>query len=147
AGKPSGANPLTFGDLEEPDSINVVDNAVQHEPNITLRMVTSNLSQNQPYVLPFDNELFLFKRQDFEKFFPAPVVNYLISHSPEHKLFELAQPLKGQYFFLACGKDMPVIVAARLSLSFPILLSAVPLYTVSPEKIAAASDSKRPVSI
>jgi len=34
------------------------------------------------------------------------------------------------YFALPRGEDLPVLVATRMSLSFPVLLSAVPLYTV-----------------
>jgi hypothetical protein len=34
------------------------------------------------------------------------------------------------YHFLPKGDRLPVVVAARLSLSFPVLISAVPLYTI-----------------
>jgi hypothetical protein len=36
------------------------------------------------------------------------------------------------YHFLPKAKDQPVIFATRLSLSFPVLISMVPLYTISP---------------
>lgn len=121
------AAPLTFGDLwrfspdmnpERPD-----------DRNIDLRMVTSNLSQNQPYVLPFEKSTFIFKEADFRRLFPEGVINHLKDPrvQPTTQGFHLP---KG-FYFLPAAKDLPVIVATRMSLSFPVLLGMVPLYTIS----------------
>ncbi|MBE9170219.1 patatin-like phospholipase family protein [Pleurocapsales cyanobacterium LEGE 06147] len=121
--------PLTFGDLKA--------------KSITLQMVTSNLSHNQPYILPFNQPIFIFQEQEFRKLFPDEVVEYLIQTSPSVGIdFE-----DNQFHFLPIGDEMPVIVATRMSLSFPILFSAIPLYTIkasqSAAKIIRAEDLQR----
>lgn len=132
AGIGDQATPLTFGELESYRFEDERPDSETKEPNILLKMVTSNLSQNQPYALPFKDHLFVFKRDDFEKLFPQPVVDYLV---------ETCNPLRSKYnlparyCFLPEPADLPVIVATRLSLSFPILLSAVPLYTIKPTRL------------
>ncbi|MHC5916643.1 MAG: patatin-like phospholipase family protein, partial [Nostoc sp.] len=123
AGIKGRSKPLTFGDLR---CKKFDDNRLTAD-NITLRMVTSNLSQNQPYVLPFKKDLFIFNRQDFAKLFPPQVLNYLISLDLQKRNGVI---LPKDYYFLPDADDLPVIVATRMSLSFPILLSAVRLYTI-----------------
>lgn len=132
AGIGEQADPLTFGKLERYPSDDERGDPNAKEPNILLKMVTSNLSQNQPYVLPFKDHLFVFKRDDFEKLFPQPVVEYLVTKcNPLRSKYRLPTG----YCFLPEPDDLPVIVATRLSLSFPILLSAIPLYTVKPMRL------------
>jgi predicted acylesterase/phospholipase RssA len=111
--------PLTFGDLWG-------NPGPGQERRIDLRMMTSNLSQNRPFVLPFD-DVYLFKQKDFEKLFPPRVVTYMTKH--QRTIGRLRPP--AGYFFLPEAKDLPVIVATRMSLSFPVLLSMVPLYSIS----------------
>jgi predicted acylesterase/phospholipase RssA len=108
--------PLTFGDLASPSG---------HRPRIELRMMTTNLMLCRPYTLPFDNQLYSFKREDFEKIFPARIVKYLVEHST--RLVPEAGE-EGEYYKFPLAEDLPVIVATRMSLSFPLLISAVPLY-------------------
>jgi predicted acylesterase/phospholipase RssA len=120
AGMDKDGKPLTFGDLKKKggDPQNL---------GIQLKMVTSNLSHNQPYPLPFDNHLFIFKEEDFSKLFPRNVVEYMTQLAYPSKSVILPQG----YYFLPEGDDLPVTVAMRMSLSFPILISAVPLYTIN----------------
>lgn len=118
AGKADPQFPLTFGDLWGPDP-----NAVR---SIDLRMMTTNLSHGRPYVLPFDEKIFYFHPEEFRKLFPAPVVEWMIHHPhPTDNPDEYA-PLRP----LPAAADLPVVVAARLSLSFPFVISAVPLYAI-----------------
>lgn len=138
AGINTGAKPLTFGDLRCKKFGDDRDGLQPKEDNITLRMVTSNLSQNQPYVLPFKEQLFIFNCDDFAKLFPEPVLAYLLGLNTQ-KLANIELP-EG-YFFLPKADDLPVIVATRMSLSFPVLLSAVRLYTIKPEKITFGEES------
>ncbi len=137
AGIKGRSKPLTFGDLR---CKKFDDNRLTAD-NITLRMVTSNLSQNQPYVLPFKKDLFIFNRQDFAKLFPPQVLNYLISLDLQKRNDVI---LPKDYYFLPDADDLPVIVATRMSLSFPILLSAVRLYTIKLEKLLS---TKRPLEL
>ncbi|MEI8396299.1 MAG: RpoH suppressor [Rhodospirillaceae bacterium] len=111
--------PLTFGDLRRGGPTE--DDA---GPSIDLRMMTTNLSMRRPNALPqLDDRNYLFKQEEFKEVFPAWVVNWMITNGgcTEHP------DLKGYYRFPEPDK-LPVVVAARMSLSFPFLISAVPLY-------------------
>lgn len=120
AGKPDDA-PLLFEDLwkapryaDEPPS--------KHA--ITLQMITTDVSHQEPRTLPFRTEDFWFRRDQFEHLFPAAVVDAMMA-GREKKRYEQ----DGHAFYpLPAAGAMPVIVAMRMSLSFPLLLSAVPLY-------------------
>jgi len=141
-------HPLTFGDLKnkqvaKPGSLEPSD------VGITLNMVTSNLSQNQPYTLPFEQgHLFLFNEQDFIRLFPPHVVDHLKTHgskecefiySGKQRKFNL--PSDSPFYFLPNPDQMPIVVAMRMSLSFPLLISAVPLYTIKQSAIAKQNGS------
>jgi predicted acylesterase/phospholipase RssA len=120
AGMDKNSKPLTFGDLKNKG------NDPQNY-GIQLKMVTSNLSHNQPYPLPFDNHLFIFNKQEFDKLFPQNVVEYMTQLAYPSKRVILPQG----YYFLPEADDLPITVAMRMSLSFPILIGAVPLYTIA----------------
>src|SRR5439155_18415880 len=105
-----------------------------------LNMVTTNLSHGQPYTLPTDLEGFLFSEDEMRQFFPASVVDHMIKHAIQEISIRLTKNnvtiitqkhLPAKFYFLPEPKNLPVILATRLSLSFPGLLSAVPLYTIS----------------
>lgn len=132
-----GYRPLTFGDLKNKKFNDARDKASPKEENISLRMVTSNLSQNQPFVLPFKNDhVLLFNEDQFRELFPEEVVNYMLERSrsylakakPDSKY--LRHVLPDKFHFIPEADDLPVIIATRMSLSFPLLLSAIPLYTI-----------------
>jgi predicted acylesterase/phospholipase RssA len=96
--------------------------------HINFKAVTSDLSQGQPYALPLDaeNKSFIFCKKDMDALFPAEVVKWLVEHAPKHKKIELPEG----FHILPMSDNLPVLVAMRMSLSFPVLLSAVRLYTV-----------------
>ena len=85
--------------------------------------MTTNLTTGRPHRLPFSQNLFYFDPSEWSKFFPKNVIDWLMLKSADEGTPEFA-PLRQ----LPPAKDFPVIVATRMSLSFPILLSAVPLY-------------------
>jgi predicted acylesterase/phospholipase RssA len=120
---PSGP-PLTFRHLAEKSPLH------GEQRGIDLRMVTTNLSHGRPYVLPLttpaENTLFLFNEAELRDLFPGAVVSYMCTHAASTRV-----PMPDGYHYLPPGLDLPVIVGMRLSLSFPLLLSAVPLYTIS----------------
>jgi predicted acylesterase/phospholipase RssA len=153
AGLTSAQQPLTFGRLKHKGHSDNGDAAAARdpEPKIDLKMVTSNLSQNQPYTLPFVNHPFIFKAEEFYRFFPKSVVDYMtgdavLDSNDVHQKKRQIYQLPPGYYFLPEADDLPVIVATRMSLSFPVLLSAVPLYTIRSEK-AVAKDGGQPVPI
>lgn len=116
----TSARPLTFGDLRKCE--------------IDLQMMTTCLTLGRPYRLPFrddelvkENRSFLWRREDFELLFPERIVKWMEQH-------QWATPQMGErlavpgYLRLPDPDDLPVVVAVRMSLSFPVLLSAVGLY-------------------
>ena len=110
--------PLTFGQLSE--------------KQVELKMVTSNLSHAQPYVLPEGLQNFLFQESDMRELFPNYVVDHMIKSPPDPQETIVPQgKLPEGFYFLPDWRQLPVVFGARMSLSFPLLLSAVPLYTVS----------------
>jgi predicted acylesterase/phospholipase RssA len=115
AGKPS-SHPLTFGDLQR--------------AGINLRMMTTCLTWGRPFTLPFDSSAFYFSPQEFRSFFPEEVVKWMETNPPKdaeapHEKVDTTGLLP-----LPDCENLPVIVAARFSLSFPFLFCAVPLYAV-----------------
>ncbi|HEX2120394.1 MAG TPA: patatin-like phospholipase family protein, partial [Thermoanaerobaculia bacterium] len=98
--------PLTFGELTA--------------AGVNLEMMTTNLTHGRPYRLPFSSNEFYFDEAELRRLFPKDVVDFTIARS---------QPQRGKYL-LPRAEDLPVIVAARMSLSFPLLLSAIPLHAI-----------------
>lgn len=96
--------------------------------DITLNMVTSNLSEGQPYDLPFEQNLWIFHEDEMRQFFPDAIVTHLIAK--EHRSDTVSLEHLPKYHFLPCSADLPVSVAMRMSLSFPVLISAVPLWGI-----------------
>ena len=125
AGKPAAA-PLTFGDLD-----GVTLDAPAGIRGIDLEMMTTALSLGRPYSLPFDTEQFYFRPDELALYFPDDVVAWVIANpgarSGANRGRDEAMQSYG-YRPLPTRATMPVIVAVRMSLSFPVLLSAVPLY-------------------
>jgi len=119
SGKPLDA-PLTFADLHDAPRY-------AQEPGdpraITLQMISTCVSHNEPRTLPFSDACFWFLREDFERLFPASVVDWLVRHAGSFHDVE-----GRRYYRLPSGAQLPVLVATRMSLSFPLLISAVPLH-------------------
>jgi predicted acylesterase/phospholipase RssA len=111
--------PLTFGDLSP------VEDAGAPGHKITLRMMTTNLTLRRPYSLPFNEKNFAFKLADFERLFPPRITSYLTAHC--EKISDPAGEHSDLYKF-PLPENLPLIVATRMSLSFPLLFCAVPLY-------------------
>ena len=117
AGLGTNANrPLTFGDLLAPPN---------GRPPIYLAMMTTNLMEKRPYTLPMESRVFVFEKSEWARIFPRRIMDFLI------EVCEPFQPLsgeKGDFFFFPDKSRLPIVVAARMSLSFPGLISAVPLW-------------------
>lgn len=119
-------HPLTFADLAA--------------AGINLRMVTTNLTHGRPYTLPFSDEVpFFFCKKEFERIFPKKVVNALIDASTAYSNAPGASKdrrLAGEraaatgLYLLPPKEQLPIVVAARMSLSFPVLFSVVPLWSI-----------------
>jgi hypothetical protein len=103
---------LTFGDLW---------GGTDGPKEMDLSMITTCLTLGRPYRLPFAVEDdFFFDPQELTVFFPEVVVEQMKAKAngdPDGRLVPLPPP-----------QALPVVLGARLSLSFPFLLSTVPLY-------------------
>ena len=122
AGRPYD-RPLTFGDLEA--------------DGLRLQMMTTNLSRSQPMTMPWDDDVYFFEPAEFEKLFGPVVVQAMVDHPPPLPTASAARRVREALLAHAGTKrpfpraaDLPIIVATRMSLSFPLLISAVPLYAL-----------------
>jgi predicted acylesterase/phospholipase RssA len=112
--------PLTFGDLRK--------------VGVDLQVMTTCLTLGRPFRVPFRNDeqvkessSFWFRREDFAALFPEYVVSWMESN--QRPIGNPAVPETDPSFLRLPEPDnLPVVVAVRMSLSFPILLTAVPLY-------------------
>ena len=135
AGLPADGKPLTFGQLWGTDDYK--------EPRaINLEVMTSAITQKMIYSIPFRDGTprFFYDPDAWSALFPDSVMDWLdkaVAAAPQGDSDE--PPLPGTTVVNSAGKelkplprraDLPVVVAVRMSLSFPILLSAVPLHTV-----------------
>jgi predicted acylesterase/phospholipase RssA len=118
AGKTAPASPLTFGDLQD--------------RGVGLRMMTTSLTHGTPYALPFGTGIFFYDPQEFRELFPRRVVDWMERHpratANRDQRAEWDRQLPRRP--LPEPRDLPVVVAVRMSLSFPFLISAVPLWAV-----------------
>lgn len=117
AGKKKG-EPLTFGDLQERE--------------INLRMISTNLTNGRPYSMPFEEHIhFYFKGTELRQFFPEYVVSWMEGHPGTQSSRDLeGQVERGDLSVLPDAEKFPVIVAVRMSLSFPFLFCPIPFYGV-----------------
>lgn len=131
AGKSIDGPPLTFGELWGPDPV---------KPRIHLEVITSAVSQQMVYSIPFrpGTPMFYYDPEEWARLFPPAVMAALAvpeSGDGDDAAVERALPIienaQGRALEpLPRRGGLPVVVAIRMSLSFPMLLSAVPLYAV-----------------
>jgi len=105
-------DPLTIGQLSD--------------HGIEIATITTDLSSGRPYQLPLKSDHHYFSKGEFEALFPKRVVDYLVRG--REPLGGVGPHLPQDLYPLASGRDFPVLLVARMSLSFPGLISAVPLY-------------------
>jgi predicted acylesterase/phospholipase RssA len=117
--------PLTLGELEA--------------HGIEAVVMTTNLTHGRPCRLPFIRALeddFFFREDEFAGLFPDRVVSFM-KDAALKRLAEYPSTVRAQHeayakqsFYAFPRKaELPLVVAVRMSLSFPVLLSAVPLWT------------------
>lgn len=135
AGKNDPRKPLTFADLKGATSP-LESDLPPEERGINLEMMTTNLTLGRPYRLPSfgGSREFFFHPAEFEKLFPKRIVDWMVESSQKLRPKDEAQARRWASFLpllkVPPPEDWPVVVATRMSLSFPVLLSAVPLHMV-----------------
>lgn len=114
---------------------------------VDLQMMTTDLTTGRPIRLPFQDHRWFFDAAEFEQLFPAEVVDTMkitlsgYQHpqtgarlwyfpGPGGPVSKRAQEHGVEAGWLPDPSNLPLVVMARMSLSFPGLISAVPLYKV-----------------
>jgi predicted acylesterase/phospholipase RssA len=114
-----GDGPLTFGDLRA--------------KGIDLQVMTTNVTHRRPQRMPWRSRELLFDPAELRRLFPERIVAWMEAHPPPFGTGREAERARRRLEALAplrpfpAPDDLPVVVAARMSLSFPLLISAVPL--------------------
>lgn len=139
----SAVEPLTFGELYGPadptqypypadtDSPLLRDLNERSERRVNLEMVTTDVTEGRPYQLPFSPSEYLqffYDPAELADFFPPRVLKRMAKGASP--LAVVVGEKKIALLPFPDAADLPLIVAARMSMSFPILFSAVPLYAV-----------------
>lgn len=136
--------PLTFGDLWDPQDLDTDPDDDEKAPNaIHLRMFTTNLTYGRPYIMPFQDKTsrLFFRPDELERYVPASVMQWIVRHSKAYAPTPLSQDEKEGGLEPTAEKGagllevpkpqlFPIVLAARMSLSFPILFSAIPLWAI-----------------
>lgn len=142
AGRSADDPPLTFGDLWAPNG-----GAPEpgHPREIDLTLITTNVTQGLPHRFPFlersSREPLFFRRGEFEHLFPPTVVQWLCDHPSRRAINGGPVVVPEGMHPLPAAQDLPILLGARFSLSFPFLLSAVPLWTPD---LPSDNDGPRP---
>ncbi|WP_066912081.1 patatin-like phospholipase family protein [Millisia brevis] len=128
SGLPSGEI-LTFGALAD--------------RGIELKTMTTNLTRQQPMTMPWTTHEYFFEPAEMRELFPEDVVRWMEEHPPllssdgrepsaaDRRQRDLLRAQAGTKRPWPDAADLPVVVATRMSLSFPLLITAVPLYAIN----------------
>jgi len=124
--------PLVFGDLWTGHAIKENEKIdPEAERVINLEVITTNLNHLSPYKVPFEDEIFYFDPDEWALLFPKAVLSWVEKHAPDGRVAKFRNKVLKR---LPHPAMLPIVVAARLSLSFPGLISAVPLYSAMDRK-------------
>ena len=92
---------------------------------LSVSVMTTDLTDGRPYRLPFaETEEFLIRKSEMNILFPDWVVTALCQKNVKN--LDISGPK--DFYVLPVGEHMPLVVMARLSLSFPGLFSTFPLW-------------------
>jgi hypothetical protein len=113
--------PLTFRDLrgDDPD-----------DAEVNLQLISTDLSASRPATLPLEEWAkeeptpYLFDAEEFKRLFPAAIVEHMVAATQAGA----RTTTDNRTLHPVPGLDLPIVVAARLSLSFPLLLATVPFW-------------------
>ena len=144
AGLSPDGSPLSFADLAQaPGSPRdtMGDLSEAGAQSIKLQMFTANVTHGRPYVLPLKDEdaPLYFKPREMRCLFPDSVVQHMMDHS-EQQLD--AAPNEDSLWRLPTAQ-LPIVVAARMSVSFPVLFMAVPFW--APEGTGTGTGTGKPL--
>ena len=114
--------PVTFSDLWSAPPYDG-EKPVAGGRMLNLEVITTGVSHMEPRTLPFARGTLWFLREDMDRLFPKAVVDAMCPKDGP------TLEVDGKtYWCFPKGGDLPIVVAARMSLSFPVLICAVRLY-------------------
>jgi predicted acylesterase/phospholipase RssA len=159
------SEPLTFGHLWgapgfPPAWLELSKDERASVRSIDLQMFTTNLTHGRPYILPpvETTARLFFKPEELREYLPEEVADWFVKHAREYT-DERRSPGSDPPTSAAVYKDklgnekklleipeakyFPVLLAARMSLSFPFLFAAVPLWAIDYEHPRAERKFRR----
>src|SRR5207247_7552217 len=111
--------------------------------SIDLQMFTTNLSHGRPHIMPSaaDEQRLFYNSGELSAYLPTTVMEWMDKHARPyeqnpHSLRTQPNPAAAKKLNLKelhPAEHFPVLLAARMSLSFPFLFSAVPLWALDCE--------------
>jgi predicted acylesterase/phospholipase RssA len=160
AGRQPSDAPLTFGELWDapghpPERVPLPAGATRR--SIDLQMFSTNLGHGRPYIFPLaeqtdegsrlrSRDRLFFSQGELARYLPPPVLAWMLAHGRpyapeagrEDRDPSAADAARHQLMELPSGRDFPVILAARMSLSFPLLFAALPLWAIDDDQVGRA---------
>lgn len=148
--------PLTFKQLHEAPPPKCLSHkaGVEGFRSIDFRAITTCLTMARPFEFPLNTNMFAYRTEDLELVFPEDVTRYLDRRSDAY--VERRRKAKKKPHWqssrscakegtkpLPPSKELPIVMAARMSLSFPGLLSMVKLWIRDYGGKPKASSGKR----
>lgn len=127
-------DPLTFGMLwEGPDGSGDAKGKV-----IQLEMMTTDVTEGLPSQLPADAASYFFHPDELLAYFPEHIVEWMKRNPASLDALKPAERCAHEVrrwqlrplLPMPDAANLPVVVATRMSLSFPVLISAVPLHAI-----------------
>lgn len=132
------SGPLLYGQLwSGTDDARLVP---EGERSVDLRLVSTCLSQGRPYEMPWEGRTFFYEVDVWRQLFPADVMAALDRAAPAGapSPAEADEWAWEEKWAAAAGlrrlpepHELPVLVSVRMSLSYPLLISAIPLWMVN----------------
>jgi predicted acylesterase/phospholipase RssA len=152
AGRTAQDPPLTFGELWDAPGYPIGHFTLPAgalRKSIDLRMFSTNLGHGRPYIFPFTpagpgqsrfptQERLFFRPDELARYLPGEVLAwmrakgmaYRVEPGREGRDPSGADAASRGLLELPPPREFPVILAARMSLSFPFLFAAVPLWAI-----------------
>ena len=141
---PTNHPPLTFKDLWDApgaatDFLGFTGSDFDRRA-INLEIYVTNLAHGRPYRFPLEEadetgRLF-FRIEQMEDYFPEPILKHLLEYARPYRRQSRHDPdtiTEADGYLELPREHLPIAVAARLALSFPVLISAVPVWAIDYE--------------
>jgi len=147
--------PLTFGHLWKapgfpPAWLALSDEEKKTARSIDLQMFTTNLTHGRPYILPHvePTARLFFAETELRDYLPESVADWFVDRAHQYtdeRPYKDGDPPTSTAVYqnkfgdtetlleIPNATDFPVLLAARMSLSFPVLFAAVPLWAIDYE--------------